>query len=98
MPRLKLKKAKQINKPKYITYDRRSQDLTRGAIVAPVEIDDPSPFDPNNPDRPAKIIAFCSIRDNPLHRLFAHGHIDQALYDAGIIWQGAYERAEIFGA
>lgn len=91
MPRAKLKSPKQIKKIIQSVHDRRASELPKDAMVAPVEIDDPY-------EGGAKIIAFRSIRDDPLSRLKAHNSIDQAQYEAGLIWQGAYERAEIGGA
>ena len=102
MPRIKPKQKKppgyeiaisyvrSQNKPPRV-HDRRATELPKDAMVVPVEIDCPV-------QHGDKIIAFRSLRDNPLARLRAHDNIDQAQYDAGLHWQNAYERAEIGGA
>jgi hypothetical protein len=71
-------------------YDMRAKELPANAQVAPIEVDDPY-------EHGAKIIAFRSIRDDPLGRLHAHGHIQDHQWEAGKWWRDAYEIAEIGG-
>lgn len=90
--RNKLKSAKAVTqKTEAKVYDFRSSDLVMNAQVAAVEIDDP--LEPG-----AKAYAFKSIRDDPLNRMFIHGHIDKAQLEAGEKWREAFEVAEIGGA
>lgn len=72
-------------------HDRRACDLVRGASVTVVEVEDP--YDPND-----RIIAFRSLRDDPLARMQARGQVDAVEVLAGRHWQAAYERVEIGGA
>lgn len=93
MSRKRLKLKSPVNEIKKSTgpVDRRSVDLPLGAKVAPIEIDDPYEAD-------AKILAFRSIRDDPLSRLHAHDRINDAQWRAGLHWQNAYELVEIGGS
>lgn len=76
-----------------VVHSRLSSDLLRNADVAPVEIDDPWPQEPG-----AKILAFRSLRDDPLARMHIRKQIDDAQYHGGRAWQRDYEIAEIGGA
>lgn len=67
--------------------DRRSTDLLRNAQVSAMEVDDP--FEPG-----AKILAFRSLRDDPLGRLHDRRQIDEAQYEAGRAYQRDFEMAE----
>lgn len=67
--------------------DRRSTDLLRNAQVSAMEVDDP--FEPG-----AKILAFRSLRDDPLGRLHDRRQIDEAQYSAGRAYQRDFETAE----
>lgn len=68
-------------------HDRRAAGLVRGAMVAPVEVDDPY-----NPQE--KIVVMRSYRDDPLEQLFAKGHIDETQRLAGAEWQRDFEAAQ----
>lgn len=68
-------------------HDRLSNDLVRNADVVPVEIDDPY-------EQGGKILAFRSLRDDPLGRLFCRGQIDQAQFDGGQAYRNDWEKAE----
>ena len=70
-------------------HDRRAQDLPRNAEVATVEIDDPYALRPGE-----KVVAFRSIRNDPLGRLHSHRQIDEAQYQGGRAFQNDWERAE----
>jgi hypothetical protein len=85
MPRGKRKKP---HNPARI-HDRRARDLTRNAEVAAVEIDDPMGLEPGD-----KIVTLRSIRNDPLGRLHAHRHLDEAQYQGGRAFQGDWEKAE----
>ena len=85
MPRAKRKKP---HNPARI-HDRRPRDLTRNAEVAAVEIDDPMGLEPGD-----KIVTLRSIRNDPLGRLHAHRHLDEAQYQGGRAFQGDWEKAE----
>lgn len=76
-------------KPYNPAHDRRATDLTRLAEVAPIEVDDPMGLDPGD-----KIVVMRSIRDDPLARLHAHRHIDEAQYQGGRAFQYDFETAE----
>lgn len=69
--------------------DRRAQDLLRNAQVVAVEIDDPYG------ERGDKIVAFRSLRDDPLARLHCRKMIDEAQYSAGKDYRRDLELAEI---
>ncbi|QOZ32982.1 DUF6456 domain-containing protein [Bradyrhizobium sp. CCBAU 53421] len=71
------------------THDRRSQDLPFNAEVATVEIDDPLALELGE-----KIVAFRSIRSDPLGRLHAHRQIDETQYRSGRAFQNDWEKAE----
>lgn len=68
-------------------HDRLSNDLVRNADVVPVEIDDPYEYG-------GKILAFRSLRDDPIGRLFCRGQIDQAQFDGGNAYREDWEKAE----
>src|SRR6202166_1962871 len=85
MARAKRSKAHKSAK----VHDRRSQDLPRNAEVAAVEVDDPLGLEPGD-----KIVTLRSIRNDPLGRLHAHRHIDEAQYQGGRAFQNDWERAE----
>jgi hypothetical protein len=70
-------------------HDRRSQDLPRNVEVAAVEVDDPLALEPGE-----KIVALRSIRNDPLGRLHAHRHLDEAQYQGGRAFQDDWEKAE----
>ncbi|THD76137.1 MAG: hypothetical protein E7813_00025 [Bradyrhizobium sp.] len=70
-------------------HDRRARDLLRNAEVAAVEVDDPLGLEPGD-----KIVTLRSIRNDPLGRLHAHRHIDEAQYQGGRAFQNDWERAE----
>jgi hypothetical protein len=75
--------------PATAVHDRRSTDLLRNAQVAVIEIDDPMALDPGD-----KIMAFRSMRDDPLARLHDRGQIDEAQYQGGRAFQHDFETAE----
>jgi hypothetical protein len=85
MPRAKRKKP--YNPAK--VHDRRARDLLRNAEVAAVEVDDPLGLEPGD-----KIVTLRSIRNDPLARMHAHRHIDEAQYQGGRAFQDDWERAE----
>ena len=70
-------------------HDRRSRDLPRNAEVAAVEVDDPLGLEPGD-----KIVTLRSIRNDPLGRMHAHRHIDEAQYQGGRAFQYDWEKAE----
>jgi hypothetical protein len=70
-------------------HDRRARDLLRNAEVAAVEVDDPLGLEPGD-----KIVTLRSIRNDPLGRMHAHRHIDEAQYQGGRAFQGDWEKAE----
>src|ERR1700749_2206719 len=70
-------------------HDRRSHDLPRNAEVVAVEIDDPMALEPGE-----KIVAFRSVRGDPLGKLHSHHQIDDAQYRGGRAFQNDWERAE----
>jgi Domain of unknown function (DUF6456) len=70
-------------------HDRRSQDLPRNAEVAAVEVDDPLALEPGE-----KIVTLRSVRNDPLGRLHAHRHLDEAQFQAGRAFQDDWEKAE----
>lgn len=73
-------------------FERIATDLPLGAVVAPLEVDDPLSLYGEEPDR---IIVMRNLRGDPLAWLDAHGGIDEAQYLAGRCWRALYERAEI---
>jgi hypothetical protein len=85
MPRIKRKKP--YNPAK--VHDRRARDLLRNAEVTAIEVDDPLGLEPGD-----KIVTLRSIRNDPLARLHAHRHIDEAQYQGGRAFQGDWEKAE----
>jgi hypothetical protein len=85
MPRIKRNKPHNPAK----VHDRRARDLLRNAEVAAVEIDDPLGLEPGD-----KIVTLRSIRNDPLGRMHAHRHIDEAQYQGGRAFQGDWEKAE----
>src|ERR1700689_3779136 len=70
-------------------HDRRARDLLRNAEVAAVEVDDPLGLEPGD-----KIVTLRSIRNDPLGRMHAHRHIDEAQYQGGRAFQNDWEKAE----
>jgi hypothetical protein len=70
-------------------HDRRSRDLPRNAEVAAIEVDDPLGLDPED-----KIVTLRSIRNDPLGRMHAHRHVDEAQYQGGRAFQADWEKAE----
>lgn len=70
---------------------RLATEVNAKATVAMAEVDDP--LEPG-----AKIIVFKNLRDDPLGRYEARGHIDSAQASAGRAWQDDYEASEIGGA
>lgn len=72
--------------------DRRATDLHRQAQVIAVEVDDPYRLEPGE-----KIVAFKSLRDDPLERLKAKGDIEPAQYEAAKAYERDLELAEIGG-
>jgi len=68
-------------------HDRKATDLVRGAVVAPIEVDDPFEFG-------AKISTVRSIRNDPLAALHSRQQIDEAQYHAGRAYQHDFETAE----
>ena len=85
MPRAK--RNKPYNPAK--VHDRRSRDLLRNAEVAAIEVDDPLGLEPGE-----KIVTLRSIRNDPLARMHAHRHIDEAQYQGGRAFQSDWEKAE----
>ncbi len=73
--------------------DRRAGELLRNAQVVAVEVDDPYALEPGD-----KVIAFRSLRDDPIERLFVRGQIDLAQRDAGAAYRRDLELAEFGGA
>ncbi|MGY4472706.1 DUF6456 domain-containing protein [Bradyrhizobium sp. USDA 3364] len=72
-----------------VTHDRRSRDLPFNAEVATVEVDDPLALEPGD-----KVVAFRSIRNDPLGRLHVHRQIDNTQYRSGRAFQNDWEKAE----
>lgn len=70
-------------------HDRRASDLLRNAMVDAVEVDDPYATDPGG-----KILAFRSLRDDPLLVLLTRDLIDTAQFDGGRHYQHDFETAE----
>lgn len=70
-------------------HDRRSTDLTAGADVAAIEVDDPLALDAGD-----KIVVYRQLRNDPLARLHSHHQIDEAQYMAGRAYQRDWETAE----
>jgi hypothetical protein len=70
-------------------HDRRARDLPRNAEVAAVEVDDPLGLEPGE-----KIVTLRSIRNDPLGRMHAYRHIDEAQYLGGRAFQNDWEKAE----
>lgn len=85
MPRRKQRKAYDPSK----THDRRAQDLPLHAEVAAVVIDDPMGLQAGD-----KIVAFRSIRGDPLARLHTHHQINEAQYQGGRSFQNDWEMAQ----
>jgi hypothetical protein len=85
MPRAKRRKPHDPAK----VHDRRARDLLRNAEVAVIEVDDPLGLEPGD-----KIVTLRSIRNDPLGRMHAHRHIDEAQYQGGRAFQGDWEKAE----
>jgi len=73
--------------PSKLVHDRRSTDLLRNAVVAPIEIDDPY-------EAGAKIMTLRSLRNDPLAGMHARKHIDDAQYWGGRAFQRDFEAAE----
>lgn len=73
--------------------DRRATDLLLKAQVVAVEVDDPYALEPGD-----KIVAFRSLRDDPLARLHCRQMIDDAQYAAGKDYRRDLELIEIGGA
>jgi hypothetical protein len=84
--RSKLKRAVSLAGPGMQVHDRRSQDLTINAQVAPVEVVDPFG------DR---IVVMQSLRDDPLFGMLARKQIDKVQYQAGRDWQKFMEQCEV---
>jgi hypothetical protein len=61
-----------------------------------ITVDNPG-YEPGNPDSIRKIDATRTLRDDPLGRLHARGHIADDEYEAGRKLQGYYEAAEGIG-
>ncbi|MGY4194217.1 hypothetical protein ACVIM9_003558 [Bradyrhizobium sp. USDA 4520] len=70
-------------------HDRCAQDLPFNAEVATVDVDDPLALEPGE-----KIVAFRSIRNDPLGRLHAHRQIDDTQYRSGRAFQNDWQKAE----
>ena len=70
-------------------HDRRSRDLPRNSEVIAVEVDDPLGIEPGD-----KIVTLRSIRNDPLGRMHAHRHVDEAQYQGGRAFQADWEKAE----
>lgn len=70
--------------------DRTISMATLNTPTAPIEVEDP--YDAG------RLVVSRSLRDDPLARLHARHHIDDAQYAAGRAWQAFYEAAEIGGA
>jgi hypothetical protein len=73
--------------------DRRATDLLIKAQVVAVEVEDPYALEPGD-----KIVAFRSLRDDPLARLHCRQMIDDAQYSAGKDYRRDLEMIEIGGA
>lgn len=69
------------------TYDRRTTDLLRNAMVSPIEVDDPM-------EAGATLIVMRSTRNDPLASLHARKFIDEAQYQGGRAFQHDFETAE----
>lgn len=70
-------------------HDRRSNDLLRNAMVAPIDVDDPLALEPGD-----KIRVLRSVRNDPLANLHARKSIDEAQYEGGRSFQRDFETAE----
>lgn len=71
--------------------ERLAHSLPEKALAVIAEFDDPYEAD-------KKILAFKSLRDDPLSRYHVRRMIDDAQYQGGLAWQRDYEAAEIGGA
>ena len=76
-------------KPEPTVHNRQATDLLKNAMVAPVVVQDP--YGQNG----ECIAVVRSIRDDILARMISGHEINQSQYDAGRIYQGHYEHAEI---
>jgi len=65
--------------------DRKSTDLLRNAMVAPIEVQD---------DAGDRIVVMRSIRNDPLAALHSRRQIDEAQYQGGRAFQHDFETAE----
>jgi hypothetical protein len=72
-------------------YDRMTADLPINSVVAPAVVDDP--LEPG-----ARLRTLRSLRDDPLATMHSRGHIDEAQFAAGRLWQRYREHSEIGGA
>lgn len=81
-----MKKAKPVAES---VHDRRSTDLLKNAMVAPVVVKDP--YGQNG----ERIAVVRSIRDDILAEMLSRGEIDQAQFDAGRKYERYAEEAEI---
>lgn len=68
-------------------HDRRTSDLLRNAVVAPIEVDDPL-------EAGSRLVVMRSIRNDPLANLHARNAIDEAQYIAGRTFQWDWETVE----
>lgn len=73
--------------------DRRARDLLRNAHVVAVEVDDPYALESGE-----KIVAFRSLRDDPLARLHCRKMISDVQHEAGKDYRRDMELVEIGGA
>lgn len=89
----KRRRAVSLAESEVAVHDRKATDLLRNAQVVAVEVDNPYALEPGE-----KIVAFRSLRDDPLERLHSRGQIDDAQRDAGKAYRKDLELAEIGGA
>lgn len=71
-------------------HDRKSTDITIGVQghETPMLVDDPLGLEPGE-----QVVVLRNLRTDPLARLHAGGHIDEAQYQGGRAYQAYFERA-----
>lgn len=85
----KRKRAVTLAEPKEVVIDNRIPSLLHNAIVTTIEVDNPDPEQVGD-----KIVAYRTLRRDPLAWMHAHKHINDAQYQAGRAWQRDWETVE----
>ena len=75
-------------KPPQIVHDRRSVDLPINAVVASIVVDDP--YEPGG-----RIESVASLRDDILRYLRVRGEIDDAMFEAGRLYERYVEQSQV---